>query len=146
MIEGVLVTPLRRISNPKGDVLHAIKRSSPGYKAFGEAYFSMVAPGDTKGWKRHQRLTLNLVVPVGTIEFGIVDERESSPTRGQAASVTIGDPDYSRLTVPPGLWVAFRGVASVSSLLLNVADEEHDPAEADNAELGAFPFPSASAK
>jgi dTDP-4-dehydrorhamnose 3,5-epimerase len=144
MIDGVLITPLRRIANPKGDVLHAIKRSAPGFRAFGEAYFSQVLPGDTKGWKRHRRMTLNLVVPVGAIQFGIVDDRAGSATRGQFFSVTLGDPQYARLTVPPGLWMAFRGVATTHSLLLNVADEEHDPAEADNAELNAFPFPEAS--
>lgn len=153
MIEGVLITPLRRIAHPKGDVMHAIKRSSDGFRGFGEAYFSWVLPGDVKGWKKHRRVTLNVVVPVGAIRFSVFDDREGSATRGRSGRVTLGDPSlsdggepvsYARLTVPPSLWVAFAGVSESPSLLLNVADEEHDPTEADNLPLDTFPLPKES--
>jgi hypothetical protein len=39
------------------------------------------------------------------------------------------------------LWLAFAGSPGRESLLLNVIDEEHDSAEADNIEVGAFEFP-----
>lgn len=139
MIDGVLVTPQRRIANPNGDVLHAMKRSAPGFAGFGEAYFSTVKPGAVKGWKRHRRMTLNLVVPQGAIRFAIHDDRPESPTCGRFDSIELGPDNYARLTVPPGLWVAFQGRAAFN-LLLNLANEEHDPDEADAADLGAFPF------
>jgi dTDP-4-dehydrorhamnose 3,5-epimerase len=141
LIEGVLLTPLRRIANPKGEVLHAIKRSAPGFVGFGEAYFSTVLPGEVKGWKRHRRVTLNLVVPVGQIRFVVHDDRAGSPTRGRFDDVTLSVANYARLTVAPGLWVAFAGRHVERSLVLSVIDEEHDPAEADNIEVGAFEFP-----
>jgi len=140
MIEGVLVTPLRRIEHPKGDILHALRRSAAGYRGFGEAYFSSVRGGEVKGWKRHRRVTLNLVVPVGEIRFTLHDRRTGSATEGHCDALTLGEGHYARLTVPPGVWVAFAGIHSAPSLLLNVADEEHDPEEADNAELAAFEF------
>jgi dTDP-4-dehydrorhamnose 3,5-epimerase len=140
MMEGVLLTPLKRIAHPKGDVLHALKRSAPGYAGFGEAYFSIVLPGEVKGWKRHRRVTLNLVVPVGCIRFVLHDDRPASASRGAFEEVTLGPEHYGRLTVSPGLWVAFASQHDEVSLLLNVADEEHDPAEADNLELGAFSY------
>jgi dTDP-4-dehydrorhamnose 3,5-epimerase len=141
LIEGIVVTPLRRVANAKGEVLHALKRSSPGFVGFGEAYFSTVLAGEIKGWKRHRRVTLNLVVPVGRIRFVVHDDRAVSPTRGRFDDVTLGLDNYARMTVSPGLWVAFEGAHADLSLLLNVIDEEHDPAEADNVELGAFEFP-----
>jgi dTDP-4-dehydrorhamnose 3,5-epimerase len=139
-MQGVLLTPLRRITHPKGDVLHAVKRSAPGYVGFGEAYFSIVLPGEVKGWKRHRRVTLNLVVPVGCIRFVLHDDRAASPSHGAFEELRLGTEQYARLTVPPGLWLAFGGLHPGMSLLLNVADEEHDPAEADNLELDAFPY------
>jgi dTDP-4-dehydrorhamnose 3,5-epimerase len=54
--------------------------------------------------------------------------------------VTLGSDNYARLTVSPGLWIAFASAQTQRSLLLNVIDEEHDPAEADNLELEAFEF------
>lgn len=140
LIGGVLVTPLRRIANPKGDVLHAMKASSPGYAGFGEAYFSMILPGVVKGWKRHRKMTLNLVVPSGSVRFVIYDDRPGSPSIHRFQTVILGGTNHARLTVPPGLWMAFQGLGRGGSLLLNLADMEHDPAEADNQDMSALEF------
>ena len=64
-IEGVILTPLNKICHPKGDVFHGMKKSDVGFVGFGEAYFSTVNYTEIKGWNRHKRMTLNLVVPVG---------------------------------------------------------------------------------
>ena len=139
LIDGVLVTPQKRIANAKGDILRALKCSGNGYVDFGEAYFSFIHPHAIKGWKRHHRVTLNLVVPVGTVRFVIFDDRSGSLTAGIFSEVTLGKGNHARLTVPPGLWVAFQGLDALN-LLLNIADEEHDPAEAETAELEAIAF------
>lgn len=140
LIDGVVVTPQRKIANPKGDVLHALKRSAPEFAGFAEAYFSSVHPGAIKGWKRHRRVTLNILVPIGCVQFVIHDDRSESPTQGAFFDVLLSPDHYARLTVAPGLWMAFRGVGPGMNLLLNIIDEEHDPAESDDAELSAFPF------
>ncbi|TDB30244.1 MAG: dTDP-4-dehydrorhamnose 3,5-epimerase [Deltaproteobacteria bacterium] len=140
MIEGVLVTPQKRILNSKGDILHAMKRSGPGYTGFGEAYFSIVRTGLIKGWKRHRHATLNVVVPVGAIRFVIYDDRQESLTSGRFLDVTLGGANHVRLTVSPGLWMAFQGMNEGINLLLNISNEEHDPTEADNIDLDAIPF------
>jgi dTDP-4-dehydrorhamnose 3,5-epimerase len=135
VIEGLLLTPLPVISNPKGNIYHALKVSAPGYQGFGEAYFSTVIHGVTKGWKRHKRYTLNLVVPVGDIRFVVYDDRLGSSTCGQFFETCLGiDSNYARLTVPPGLWLAFQGLGKFN-LLLNVIAAEHDPSEAENKDL-----------
>lgn len=112
-----------------------MKSSSPGYAGFGEVYFSMVLPGATKGWKRHRRVTLNLVVPVGEVRFVIFDDRKGSSTFGCYGDYVLSKENYSRLTISPGLWVAFHGVGMQDNMLINLANEEHDPAESDSAEL-----------
>ena len=128
-INGVILTPLKILHGPLGSVMHALRSDSPGYAGFGEAYFSSVSRGAVKGWKRHQRMTLNLVVPTGAVQFVIYDDREESPSRNQTAEVTLSRDNYQRLTVPPRLWVAFRGVAE-ENILLNLASITHDPQEA----------------
>ena len=77
-IEGVILTPLKKISHPRGDVFHGMKKSDNGYAGFGEAYFSTIKNGEIKGWNKHKRMTLNLVVPVGKVIFIIYDGREKS--------------------------------------------------------------------
>ena len=46
-IEGVIVTPLKTIFHPKGDIYHGIKKDDNGYLGFGEAYFSTIKYGET---------------------------------------------------------------------------------------------------
>lgn len=140
MIDGLMINQEKRILNPKGDIIHAIKASSVGYIGFGEAYFSEVHPGVTKGWKRHKSATLNLIVPVGSIRFVIYDDRPDSKSRGEFVDVTIGEKNNIRLTICPGLWVSFRGLGEGLNTLLNISSEEHDPEEADNIDLDAIPF------
>lgn len=135
MIDGVILTPLRQITHPKGDVFHAMKRTDPGFVSFGEAYFSSILCGLVKAWKRHSRMTLNLVCMVGKIHFVLYDGREGSPTFGNYLEATLS-PDkpelYRRITIPPGVWMAFVGIGEGKSMLLNVADIPHDPTEQVN--------------
>ena len=128
-MDGVILTPLKQIHNPKGDIYHAMKKSDTGFGGFGEAYFSTINKDDIKGWKKHTKMTLNLVVPVGAIEFVIYNEETK-----EYFSIELSQENYQRLTVPPNLWMAFKGIAE-NNMLLNLASIEHDPNEALNVEL-----------
>lgn len=135
----VLMTPLRRIQTPGGDVLHAMKVIDPGFAGFGEAYFSLVESGYVKGWKRHERMTLNFIVPHGRVQVAVVDE-----AAGSQENFVLG-PDSSethrRLTIPSGLWVAFGGLSDGGmSIMLNLASMPHDPTEAVSVPLARFPW------
>lgn len=135
LIDGVLLTSLKQINHPKGDVFHAIKKMDPGFIGFGEAYFSSIFCGLVKAWKRHSRMTLNLVCMVGKVHFVLYDGRKDSSTYGQFMEATLSSESprlYRRITIPPGVWMAFVGIAEGKSMLLNVADIPHDPTEQQN--------------
>jgi dTDP-4-dehydrorhamnose 3,5-epimerase len=138
---------LRRIFHPQGDIFHALKAREPSFCGFGEAYFSTIHSRSIKGWKKHLHMTLNLVVPVGAIRFVLIDDRKPSILGGEILLGTetlekeIGKSIYARLTIPPGVWMAFQGCASSLNLLLNLADIEHDPQEAVSTELATFAWP-----
>ena len=128
-MDGVILTPLNRIYHPKGDIFHAMKKTDNGFDGFGEAYFSTVHKCDIKGWKKHLKMTLNLVVIVGKIEFVVYDENNKD-----FFSVTMSQDNYQRLTIKPNLWLAFRGRLE-NNTLLNLASIEHDSDESLNLEL-----------
>lgn len=142
MIDGVSLHPLRQISVPKGDLWHAFKATDEGFAGFGEAYFTQVYPHEVKGWKRHNRYVLNIVVVCGTIKFVVYDDREGSPTKGQFQEITLSpDSNYQRLTVAPGLWMAFAGADSDrTSMLMDLIPEVHDPAEGDRKDITEIPY------
>jgi len=133
-LDGIVLTPLKQIHNPKGDIFHAMKKSDEGFNGFGEAYFSTINQNDIKGWKKHTKMTLNLVVPVGEIEFIVYNENSK-----EFFSIKLSQNNYQRLTVTPNLWMAFRGVDE-NNMLLNLASIEHNPSEALNKELDEISY------
>lgn len=141
MIEGVQLHSLKQIAVPKGDVWHAFKCTDEGFAGFGEAYFSHIDAGQVKGWKRHNRYTLNLVVVKGAIRFVLFDDRDGSVTKGQFTEFTLSPKDnYQRLTVAPGLWMAFQGVSEEQAMLIDLIPELHTPDESDKKELNEIPY------
>lgn len=129
VIEGVILTPLKQIIHPKGNIYHGMKKSDIGFESFGEAYFSTIIKDEIKGWKKHTKMVLNLIVPSGEVEFIIFDDRKESKTYNQFFSVCLSQENYKRLTVPAGVWMAFKGIGENTNMLLNLASIEHDPSE-----------------
>lgn len=131
-MDGVILTSERVIKHAKGDILHGMKVGDTGFAGFGEAYFSSIERGEIKGWKKHSIMTLNLLVPLGEIEFVIHDGKEFFCTKLSRAN-------HQRLTVKPNLWLAFKGLSS-ANMLLNLASHCHEPAESENVCLEAFNY------
>jgi dTDP-4-dehydrorhamnose 3,5-epimerase len=137
-LAAILLTPLPRIETAGGDVMHAMKQSDAGYFGFGEAYFSWVAAGAVKGWKRHIRMAMNLVVPLGKVRFVF---RSVRPAEGDEFRIEeIGVDRYVRITVPPGIWFGFQGLDAPQSLVLNIASISHDPDEVERLELSEVKY------
>lgn len=134
-LNEVVITPLARIATAGGDVLHAVKQSDAGYAGFGEAYFSWVDAGAVKAWKRHTRMTMNVIVPVGNVRFVFrLDGTDEFRVE------EIGIDRYARITVPPGIWFGFQGLAAPQSLVLNIANIPHDPNEVERLALSEIKY------
>ena len=133
-MDGIILTRLKQINNHKGDIFHAMKKSDEGFDGFGEAYFSTIKQDDIKGWKKHTQMSLNLVVPIGEIQFVIYDEKLK-----KFFDINLSLNNYQRLTVKPNFWTAFRGVGNYN-MLLNLASIEHNPSEAVTIDLSEIKY------
>ena len=134
-LDDILITPLARIATAGGDVLHAMKQSDSGYAGFGEAYFSWLSSNTVKAWKRHTRMTMNVVVPVGQVRFVFqIDGADVFRVE------EIGVDRYARITVPPGIWFGFQGLATTQSLVMNIASIPHDPNEVERLALSDISY------
>jgi dTDP-4-dehydrorhamnose 3,5-epimerase len=140
-MDGVKLHQLRRITVPNGDILHALKLSDEDYYGFGEAYFSHIKHGSIKGWKRHNKVTLNLVVVLGSVKFIFYDDREDSSTFGMFEEFQLSpDNNYQRLTVSPGVWMSFMGISDEESIIMNIINDVHNPDEANRKDLSEIPY------
>lgn len=133
-LNSILRLDLAQIDTNGGRVCHMIKKADRGYCGFGELYGSIIQGGNVRAWKRHNSMTLNLMVPIGLVRFVFTLDGKTF------RSENIGSSTYARLTVPPGIWFGFCGLHDGESLILNFADIEHNSMEVDRVELSAFQY------
>ena len=139
MIPGLFLSKEKIISLDNGNVLHAIKKSSSGYNGFGEAYFSLIKYQNIKGWKKHLKMTVNLVVPIGKVKFVVLNHDKDNGQR-KFYEFTLSREEYNRLTIPPMVWYGFKGLSDPESLILNVANIEHTPIESESIDLSSIEY------
>ena len=139
-IASVILTPLKTITADDGNIYHIMKKDDDGYIGFGEAYLTTIKQGKIKAWKRHQKMTDNLVVTTGRVRFVIFDDCEHSPTNGFFQEVLLSAEDRIRLTIPPLLWFGFQGVGDGVSTILNIASIPHEPSEVDRKEFNKIEY------
>ena len=135
-LKDIVITPLPQIHTQGGDIFHAMKEGDPGFSGYGEAYFSWIKVGSIKAWKRHNRMVMNLIVPVGMVKFVFL----SNLLPSEFKVVEIGSKNYARITVPPGLWFGFQGISNSDSLVLNISNIIHDPTEVERKQLNEVSF------
>jgi dTDP-4-dehydrorhamnose 3,5-epimerase len=130
-IIGVEVRPLRVIRDDRGAVWHMLRADTPRFTQFGEVYFSEVAAGRVKAWRRHRCATANLAVPRGRIRFVAFDDRPGSRSRDHVFTCEAGESNYVLITVPPGVWNGFLGLTAEPALVANCSTLPHRPDEED---------------
>lgn len=128
-IEGVIITPKRKIFDDRGGVYHMLRNDEPVFSAFGEIYFSEIYAGVVKAWHLHRSMTLNYLLVRGAIRLALFDDREGSKTRGHVQELVLRLEDPKLVTIPPGIWNGFKGLGHEASLVANCASEPHSKEE-----------------
>ena len=132
---SIIIKKLNKFHLEEGDVLHAMKATENEFKGFKEAYFSTIKQNKVKAWKRHLKMTMNLIVPVGEVQFIFLNSQGNF-----LINPIIGEENYSRITVPPMVWFGFKGLSTRTSFILNISNELHDPNEVERRSLSCFNF------
>ena len=88
-IEDISLTNLKIIKHPKGNIYHALKKGDRDFVGFGEAYFSTINKNEIKGWKKHLKMKMNIIVPVGEVSFVLFDDRRNSKSVNNFFSITL---------------------------------------------------------
>jgi dTDP-4-dehydrorhamnose 3,5-epimerase len=118
--------PLRQFPDDRGAVLHMLRANDAHFQAFGEIYFSTILHGKLKAWHLHRRKTVNLAVPIGLVRVVLYRAGQ------ELVEQRLGREEYQLLTIEPGTWYGFQGLAPGESLIANCATEPFDPAEGDS--------------
>lgn len=128
----ISVKKLKKIPVENGDVLKIMNKKEDNYKGFGEVYFSRIDFGSIKAWKKHLRMHMNLVVPIGEVKFNFIIDNKYE-------TLIIGENNYCIISVPPGTWFGFQGLKD-NNLVLNFSDIIHHDSEVERAPIDKFLF------
>lgn len=140
MIDGIQITPLKILKNPSGDVMRGIRSDENQFEGFGEVYFSKILSDKIKGWKYHKEMTMNLIVISGEVKFVLFDDRKNSNTKSQFDEYILSCNKYSRLTIPPKVWIAFKGLSLGESIIMNFSNILHDDQEVVTKEINELSY------
>lgn len=129
LIAGIVVTPLKKVEDERGVLLHMLRRDALHFQEFGEVYFSITNPGIIKGWKLHKEMVQNFAVPIGELKLVIFDGREGSITYGKVNEFLLSRSEYNLITIPNKLWYSFKTISSDASMIANCASIPHRTGE-----------------
>jgi len=135
ILDSIIITPLKIIDVEGGNVFHGLKESDASFFGFGECYFSLINKNAIKAWKRHKKMTMNLVVPIGNVKFTFFSNDFS-----KCRSIITGEGNYQRITVPPMIWFGFQGISEGNNLILNIADIPHEQDEVERIDIDAIKY------
>ena len=133
MNDKIILNDLKEIELEDGNILHALKKTDLNFAGFGEAYFSIIKFNSIKAWKLHTKMIMNLIVPQGEIKFVFFDGLNF-------VDIILSRHNYKRLTIHPNIWFGFMGLDPNGSMLLNIANIQHDPSEVLRKSIDEFDY------
>lgn len=141
MIHDVKLIPLTRHADDRGWLTEVLRCDDPHYEGFGQVYVSKLRQGIIKAWHKHEHQIDHFYVASGTSKIGLYDDREGSPTQGEAMQVVLGDDgNNALLQIPLLVW---HGQMSLSDFtyLINLPTQPYNPEKPDEirAPVDAFP-------
>lgn len=125
MIEGVIIKPLKKIPDERGNIYKMQESCDSEFKGFGEIYFSTIYPGVVKGWHYHETAVLNYAVLKGMIKLVLYDNRQNSKTKGELMELFIGKQNYCLVQVPPKVWNAFKCIGNEEAIIADLINVIH---------------------
>lgn len=110
MIQDVSISPLQIIPDERGCVRHVIRSDNFDFEKFGETYVSEIYKGVVKAWHGYPTKRIHYAVVKGMVKLALYDSRKTSQTFGQIETLFVGDENYIRVTIPPGVFNGFKGI------------------------------------
>ena len=124
-MDEISIKNLSIINNKKGDILKGFLKSDNKTINVKEVYFSEINPKQIKAWKKHNKMTSNLIAVKGEIKIVVQKKDKSFVTE------IISKKNYKMISIPPNYWFGFQCISTEAGMLANISNEEHDDLESD---------------
>ena len=115
-----------------GNIFHIFKNSK-SIKKINEIYCSQIKFNKIKAWKKHKKVNLKLVVPIGKVKFVMYNKKNFY-------SAVVGEKKFGILTIPSGYWYGFKGENKHKSLIISFIDHKFSESETERKELKSIKY------
>ncbi|MFB3820398.1 MAG: dTDP-4-dehydrorhamnose 3,5-epimerase family protein [Candidatus Methylomirabilales bacterium] len=124
-IHGVVLKPLRPLTDERGFLMEMLRSDEPLFEGFGQVYITGCRRGVAKGWHYHREQTDHFVCVAGAALVVLYDGREGSPTRGLVQEVHLVAPPSREpapllLKIPPLVLHGFTAEHGDEARIVNV--------------------------
>ncbi|OUW21787.1 MAG: hypothetical protein CBD21_00190 [bacterium TMED161] len=133
-MDEISIKNLSIINNKKGDILKGFLKSDNKTINVKEVYFSEINPKQIKAWKKHNKMTSNLIAVKGEIKIVVQKKDKSFVTE------IISKKNYKMISIPPNFWFGFQCISTEAGMLVNISNEEHDDLESDQLDIEKILF------
>ena len=124
-IRGVYLVPLRAFADDRGYFFESFRRGwVPGIRDMVQGNVSFSKRGVLRGMHYHLKQADFWLVPSGRVRAALCDLRVSSPTRGAAEMMDMGEGNPIGLYIPKGVAHGFHALAD--SFMTYLVDEYYD--------------------
>ena len=137
-IDGVRTKPLKWLADDRGQLMEILRCNDDIFRGFGQVYVTTCKPDVVKAWHYHRKQEDSFIPLVGTLRVGLFDDREGSPTRGNAMEFIISPDDPYVVQIPRGVLHGFECVGDQEAMVMNVPNMPFDREHPD--ELRTDPF------
>tara|TARA_B100001250_G_scaffold118554_2_gene100656 strand:+ start:5070 stop:5513 length:444 start_codon:yes stop_codon:yes gene_type:complete len=132
-IKKIKIYKRKIIFGESGNVMHIMKKNDLNYRGFGEVYISTILFKKIKGWKYHNKMHMNLIVPKGRVRFVFFENYVvKTKTNGVFKEIILDNLNYQMIYVPSKIWFAFQGLSRKESIIINFANITHTKNEVQN--------------
>ncbi len=122
------ITPLKKIEDERGKVLHMLREDSPVFRRFGEIYFSFSNKNIIKGWYQHKKNVLNFALIQGIVKL-VIYKNEADNKNYHLDELILSQKNYSLISLEPFVWYSFKNIGHEISILANCTTLTHNPNE-----------------
>lgn len=126
LIDGVVMQPLKTITDERGFVKHMLRSDSPLYETFGEIYFSYTNYQYIKAWKVHKKITQMIAVVQGNLKLVLFDPRKNTSSLGRIMTLNIGEDNYCLVKIPPAVIYGFQSISKPGTLIASFINAPYD--------------------
>lgn len=104
-IKDVQLVPLVAHVDDRGYLIEIIRATDPHFTKFGQVYLvGNFARGTIRAFHKHEVLWDWFFISHGSAKFGLVDDREDSPTYREQETFVVSARNPALVVVPPGVF------------------------------------------